>query len=287
MRLDGKVALVTGASRGIGRAIAVRLGRDGAAVNYSGNQKAARETVAAVEAASGRAVAVQADVGKVGDIQRLFDAAFEHFGKLDILVNNAGVMFNKPVADVTEEEYDRIFAVNVKGTFFSCQQAAKRMADGGRIINFSSSTTAMMLPTYGTYVATKGAVEQLSHILAKELGSRGITVNVVSPGATDTELFGQGKTEQDKQRFAQLAALGQTRGSRRTSPTWWLCWSAMMPTGSLDRTSVPTAGLSKHGGVPAGGPGHRSEGESVVSNPVAADRSIAVAHRNHSEYFLS
>ena len=209
MRLDGKVALVTGASRGIGRAIAVRLGRDGAAVNYSGNQKAARETVAAVEAASGRAVAVQADVGKVGDIQRLFDAAFEHFGKLDILVNNAGVMFNKPVADVTEEEYDRIFAVNVKGTFFSCQQAAKRMADGGRIINFSSSTTAMMLPTYGTYVATKGAVEQLSHILAKELGSRGITVNVVSPGATDTELFGQGKTEQDKQRFAQLAALGR------------------------------------------------------------------------------
>jgi len=160
MRLDGKVALVTGASRGIGRAIAVRLGQDGAAVvvNYSGNHEAARETVAAVEAASGRAVAVQGDVGKLGDIQRLFDAAFEHFGKLDILVNNAGVMFNKPIADVTEEEYDRIFAVNVKGTFFSCQQAAKRMADGGRIINFSSSTTAMMLPTYGTYVATKGAV---------------------------------------------------------------------------------------------------------------------------------
>ena len=163
MRLDGKVALVTGASRGIGRAIAVRLGQDGAAVvvNYSGNQRLPSETVAAVEAASGRAVAVQGDVGKVGDVQRLFDAAFEHFGKLDILVNNAGIMFNKPVADVTEEEYDRIFAVNVKGTFFACQQAAKRMADGGRIINFSSSTTAMMLPTYGTYVATKGAVEQI------------------------------------------------------------------------------------------------------------------------------
>ncbi|MGZ3432718.1 MAG: SDR family oxidoreductase [Isosphaeraceae bacterium] len=211
MRLDGKVALVTGASRGIGRAIALRLGQDGAAVvvNYSGNQEAARETVAAIEATNGRAVAVQGDVGKVTDVERLFDAAFEHFGKLDILVNNAGIMFNKPVADVTEEEYDLIFAVNVKGTFFSCQQAAKRMADGGRIINFSSSTTAMMLPTYGTYVATKGAVEQMSHVLAKELGLRGITVNVVSPGATDTELFGQGKTEQDKQRFAQLAALGR------------------------------------------------------------------------------
>jgi len=211
MRLGGKVALVTGASRGIGRAIAVRLAHDGAAVvvNYSGNHKAASETVAAVEAARGRAIAVQGDVGKVGDIEQLFDAAFEHFGKLDILVNNAGVMFNKPVADVTEEEYDRIFVVNVKGTFFACQQAARRMADGGRIINFSSSTTAMMLPTYGTYVATKGAVEQMSHVLAKELGPRGITVNVVSPGPTDTELFGQGKTEQDKQRFAQMAALGR------------------------------------------------------------------------------
>jgi 3-oxoacyl-[acyl-carrier protein] reductase len=211
MRLDGKVALVTGASRGIGRAIAVRLAQDGAAVvvNYSGNLKAALETVNAIEAATGRAVAVQGDVGKVGDIQRLFDAAFEHFGRLDILVNNAGVMFNKRIGDVTEEEYDQIFAVNVKGTFFTCQQAAKRMADGGRIINFSSSTTAMMLPTYGVYVATKGAVEQMSHILAKELGPRGITVNVISPGPTDTELFGQGKTEQDKQRFAQMAALGR------------------------------------------------------------------------------
>ena len=211
MRLDGKVALVTGTSRGVGRAIALRLGLDGAAVvvNYSGNHEAANETVSAIEAASDCAVAIQGDVGKVGDIRRLFDSTFEHFGKLDILVNNAGVFFTKPVSDVTEDEFHRIFAVNVKGTFFACQQAATRMADGGRIINFSSSTTAMMLPTYGAYVATKGAVEQLSHVLAKELGSRGITVNVVSPGPTDTELFGQGKTEQDKQRFAQMAALGR------------------------------------------------------------------------------
>ncbi|MGO8901696.1 MAG: SDR family oxidoreductase [Isosphaeraceae bacterium] len=211
MIIHGKVALITGASTGIGRAIALRLGQDGAAVvvNFSGRQDAAQETVAAIGKGGGRAIAVQADVGKVADLERLFDETFQQFGRLDILVNNAGVMFNKPVEDVTEEEYDRIFAVNVKGTFFACQQAAKRMADGGRIINFSSSTTAMMLPTYGAYVATKGAVEQMSHVLAKELGPRGITVNVVSPGPTDTELFGQGKTEQDKQRFAQMTAMGR------------------------------------------------------------------------------
>lgn len=211
MRLEGRVALVTGASRGIGRAIAIRLGRDGAAVvvNYAGNANAAREAVAAVEQAGGRAIAVQADVSQVADIERLFDETIGPFGRLDLLVNNAGILSNKPLADVTEGEFDRIFAVNVKGTFFACQQAARRMADGGRIINFSSSTTAMMLPTYGAYVATKGAVEQLTHVLAKELGPRGITVNVVSPGPTDTELFGQGKTEQDKQRLAQMAALGR------------------------------------------------------------------------------
>ena len=211
MKLVEKVALVTGASRGIGRAIAVRLGGDGASVvvNYSGSHEAAGEAVAAIEKAGGRAIAVQADVGKIADVERLFDETFQKFGKLDILVNNAGVMFNKLLAEVTEEEFDRAFAVNVKGTFFACQQAAKRMADGGSIINFSSSTTAMMLPTYGAYVATKGAVEQISRVLAKELGSRGITVNVVSPGPTDTELFGQGKTDQDKQRFAQMAAIGR------------------------------------------------------------------------------
>ena len=209
--LVGKVALVTGASRGIGRAIALRLGREAASVvvNYSGNAEAAGETVAAVEGAGGKAFAIRADVGNVTDLVRLFDESIAHFGRLDILVNNAGSLINKPIADVTEEEYDRLFAVNVKGVFFACQLAARRMADNGRIVNFSSSTTALMLPTYGAYVATKGAVEQMSRVLAKELGPRGITVNVVSPGPTDTELFGQGKTEQDKQRFTQMAALGR------------------------------------------------------------------------------
>ena len=209
--LDGKVALITGASRGIGRAIALRLAQDGAAVvvNYAGNAGAAGEVVAEVESIGGRAVAVQADVGTIADVSRLFDSTIEHFGRLDILVNNAGILTNKPLVDVTEEDFDRIFAVNVKGTFFACQQAARRMADGGRIVNFSSSTTVLMLPTYSAYVATKGAIEQFSHVLAKELGPKGITVNVVSPGPIDTELFGQGKTEEDKRRFAQMAALGR------------------------------------------------------------------------------
>jgi 3-oxoacyl-[acyl-carrier protein] reductase len=152
---------------------------------------------------------VQADVSKVAEVKRLFDISFERFGQLDILVNNAGVIVYKPLVDVTEAEFDRLFAVNVKGTFFACQEAAKRMAEGGRIINCSSSTTAMMLPNYAAYVASKGAVEQMTHILAKELGPRQITVNVVSPGPTDTELFSQGKTEQEKQRLAQMAALGR------------------------------------------------------------------------------
>src|SRR4051794_34309372 len=209
--LGGKVALVTGASRGIGRAIAQRLARDGAAVavNYAGNAEAARRVVSEVEALGGRAIAVRADVAVVADVGRLFDEAIGQFGRLDILVNNAGIILYKPLAEVTEEEFDRLFAVNVKGTFFACQQAARRLADGGRIVNFSSSTTALMLPTYSAYVATKGAVEQLSHVLAKELGPKGITVNVVSPGPTDTELFGRGKSEDDKRRFAQLAALGR------------------------------------------------------------------------------
>ena len=210
-KLQGKVAIVTGSSRGIGSAIAQRLSDEGATivVNYAGRSDKAQEVVEQIEAKGGSAIALQADVSKTADIERLFDQTLDKFGKVDILVNNAGINFYKLITDVTEEDFDKIFAVNVKGTYFACQQAAKRMADGGRIINFSSSTTAIMMATYSAYVATKGAVEQITRVLAKELGGRGITVNVVSPGPTDTELFMTGKTEEQLNRFAQMAALGR------------------------------------------------------------------------------
>jgi len=209
--LQGKVALVTGGSRGIGRAIVERLAREGAAVaiNYTSQLAAAEKLANEITAAGGKAFAIQADIAGVTEVTRLFDETIAHFGKLDILVNNAGIMFVKPVTAVTEAEFDRIFGINVKGTFFACQQAATRLADGGRIINFSSSTTARMMPGYGAYVATKGAVEQLTRSLAGELGSRGITVNVVSPGPTETDLFLDGKTAEQLQKFAQMSSFNR------------------------------------------------------------------------------
>jgi 3-oxoacyl-[acyl-carrier protein] reductase len=209
--LLGKSALVTGASRGIGRAIAVKLGALGAsvAVNYLNDHKAAASAVSKIDASGSKAIAVQADMRRVSEIQRLFDRTTADLGGLDILVNNAGIRLFKPIASVTEAEFDDIFAANVKGVFFACQMAARRMADGGRIINISSSVTRVLMADYGPYSATKGAVDQITRVLAKELGPKGITVNAISPGPTDTELFRKGKTQEQIDGFAQAAALGR------------------------------------------------------------------------------
>ena len=209
--LIGKTAIVTGASRGIGRAIAMKLGamKASVAVNYVNDQKSAALTVADIEKAGGKAVAVKADMRQVSDIQSLFDRTIADFGAVDILVNNAGIRLFKPIAAVTEAEFDDIFAANVKGVFFACQMAAKRMADGGRIINISSSITRVLMAEYGPYAATKGAVDQITRVLAKELGPRGITVNAISPGPTDTELFRKGKTREQIDGFARATALGR------------------------------------------------------------------------------
>ena len=209
--LDNKVAIITGSSRGIGKAIATRLAKDGAAVviNYSHSADKADAAVKEIEATGGKAIAIQADVSRVVDIKKMFADAIDKLGKVDILINCAGVVVYKPIVEVTEADFDKIMAVNVKGTYFACQQAAKHLADGGRIINISSTTTTLMLPTYSAYVASKGAVEQISRVLCKEVGDRGITVNIVSPGPTDTPLFRKGKTEEQIEHFGEMAALGR------------------------------------------------------------------------------
>jgi 3-oxoacyl-[acyl-carrier protein] reductase len=187
--LTGKTALVTGGSRGIGRAIVERLARDGAAVVFSfvGNHRAASHVATAVETAGGLAHPVQADLGRPADVQRLFDQAERHLGRLDILVNNAATVATGSFAEMTEADYDRVMAVNAKGVFVAIQQAARRLRDGGRIVNLSTVNTVLSGPGIAVYAASKAAVEQFTLVAARELAGRGITVNTVSPGATDTD----------------------------------------------------------------------------------------------------
>ncbi|NJM73248.1 MAG: glucose 1-dehydrogenase [Scytonema sp. RU_4_4] len=187
--LQGKVAIITGSSRGIGRAIAERLGRDGAnvVITYAGNRDKAQEVVRAIEAAGSQAIAYQVDVRKLEEIRALFEKTTQHFGKVDILVNNAaGKNIFKPTSEMTEDEYNSMFDIT-RGVYFTLQQAAHHLADGGRIVSISTSGTAMAIPAGGAYAGCKAAIEHFSAALAKELGRRGITVNTVSPGVTDTD----------------------------------------------------------------------------------------------------
>lgn len=204
-----KVALVTGASRGIGAAIATRLAADGftVIVNYSGNAAPAEALVRQIEQAGGKALAAQADVSNAAEVRRMFDAAESTFGGIDVLVNNAGIMSLAKVAEVTDEAIDRLLAVNLKGSINTMREAATRLRDGGRIVNFSSSVVGLYQPTYGVYAATKAGVEALTHVLAAELRGRNITVNAVAPGPTATDLFLDGKSPELIDRLSKLAPL--------------------------------------------------------------------------------
>jgi 3-oxoacyl-[acyl-carrier protein] reductase len=209
--LAGKVALVTGAATGIGKAIAAVLATAGAKVviNHNHTPDLAGTVAAGIEAAGGTAVAIAADVTSRAEYQAMIEQTLATFGRWDILVNNAAAAITKPFAEITEAEFDRSFAVNVKGVFHGLQLAWQHLADAGRIITISSSTTALMLPGYAVYDATKGAVEQFTHILAREFGSRGITVNAVSPGATETETYREGKSERFLASLEAMSAFGR------------------------------------------------------------------------------
>lgn len=188
MELEGKNALVTAGSRGIGRAISLALGERGAkvVVNYNTSAGSANEIVEAIGARGGKAVAVQADLGVSDDVGWLFEEAEQAFGGLDIVVNNVGINLVSPLAETDEDDFDRTVAVNFKGSFLVLRNAARIVSDNGRIISISTGNTRVTMPMIGVYAATKAAVEQMTYSLAKEVGSRGITVNVVLPGLTDT-----------------------------------------------------------------------------------------------------
>ncbi|WP_028549718.1 SDR family oxidoreductase [Paenibacillus sp. UNC451MF] len=211
MKFTGKVALVTGASRGIGRTIAERFALQGAkvVVNYSSNEKQAGEVVEGIKHDGGEAMAVQADISRISEIDKLFKTTLEAYGQIDILVNNAGVMVTKPIQNMTEEDFDRMFDINVKGTYFACQQAARHMNANGRIINFSTSVVGAMFPQYSAYAGTKGAVEQFTRQLSKEFGPLHININAVAPGPVGTELFLQGKSEEQIKHLSGMNAFGR------------------------------------------------------------------------------
>lgn len=201
-----KSVIVTGGSRGIGKSISLRLAANGFAVcvNYASNQKAADEVVDEITAAGGAAIAVGGDVSKAEDAKKLFDETEKAFGQVNALVNNAGVMTTVNIAETDEDAFDKMFNINVRGTFLMLREAAKRLPTGGRIVNFSTSASALRLPGYATYCATKAAVEVYTSILANELRGKQINVNAVAPGPTATDLFLHGKSPELIDRLAKM-----------------------------------------------------------------------------------
>lgn len=206
-----RTAIVTGASRGIGAAVAQRLARDGFAVvvNYSGQATPAEALVQAIQEAGGQALAAQADVSDAAAVRCMFDAADAAWVGVDVLVNNAGIMTLAPITEMDDAAFDRQVAVNLKGSFNTLREAARRLRSGGRIINLSSSVVGLLQPTYGAYAATKAGVEAMTHVFAKEVGGRQITVNAVAPGPVDTPLFTEGKSQELIDRIASSAPFGR------------------------------------------------------------------------------
>jgi 3-oxoacyl-[acyl-carrier protein] reductase len=204
-----KVAIVTGASRGIGAEIAKRLAAEGfaVAVNYASSAAEAETLVTQIIASGGQAVAIKADIANAAEVRSLFDITEQKLGKVDVLVNNAGVLKTMPLAETSDELFEQTFAVNSRGTFNTLREAGARLNDGGRIVNFSSTTLALKLPGYAIYNATKAAVEAFTHVFAKELRGRNITVNAIAPGPVATELFLHGKSEEQIQQFAKMPPL--------------------------------------------------------------------------------
>ncbi|MFD2840686.1 SDR family oxidoreductase [Populibacterium corticicola] len=210
-RTTDRVAIVTGGSGGIGKISAERLASDGLAVvvHYAGNQSRAEGTVAGIISNGGRAIAVGGDIADETDMAAVFDATEKEFGGVDVLVHTAGIMPLSPIAQLDLDVFDRVQRTNVRGTFVVDQLAAQRMRDGGAIINFSTSVTRLQIPGYGAYAASKGAVEAISLILARELRGRDITVNAVSPGPTATPLFFDGKNQQQIDTIAAMNPMGR------------------------------------------------------------------------------
>lgn len=211
MSSDIRTAIVTGASKGIGAALARRLALDGfrTIVNYVSSAAEAGQVVCAIENAGGRAKAIHADVADPAAVKGLFDQAEAEYGPVDVLVNNAGIIKLAPLAQVTDEDFQQLVAVNLTGAFNGMREGAKRVRDGGRIINLSTSLIGNYLPAHGIYVATKAAVEAMTHTLARELGARGVTVNAVAPGPIATELFFAGRPDEFVKRIVSEIPLGR------------------------------------------------------------------------------
>jgi 3-oxoacyl-[acyl-carrier protein] reductase len=203
--LSGKVAIVTGASNGIGRAIAERLGDDGAivVVNHNQSDEKAKQVIKGIQAKGGRAVSVQADMSQVADEHRLVIETVKQLGRLDILVNNAGQFMSKALLDTTEADFDQIIALNAKGSYFAIQEAANVLKEGGRLLNISTDGTHLSFPGATAYLGSKGALEQYTKGLAQELAPRGVTVNTVSPGFTETGMM----TDQFRRTGIQMSPL--------------------------------------------------------------------------------